>query len=653
MAVALIATAVFSLVACNKTEPTPYTIVYVGDSIAEALIGPSPLSERDNYGYYALIGRTNGFRYYNHSVSGHKTSTGIVSDEGLLEVLKRDDENAALMKTHLKQADMIHISVLGNNALQYNLGLMMLEVADPNFEEKYEAGKTATSADGKTLINALEEGSIEEPLVRDSVEKFDEFGDPVPVEFAFPPTYSDICKIVDRLKELNPDATIVFQKVYNPLFEGCKHLSQEVKDKLAEIEDDGRFGAAGTPITTIEQHRKVADYLLGKLNGILDTYLESHEGAFLTLDARKAFQEVAERDKKPDGSVNLGGDSLGRKLIYQDWTHPSNFGHAVIASMTQDLLDKLHVSSPDAVKNYKAIKVEQINRMYKGVSGFNVEEAINAVNSANSYMDVTLAYFKAIEGFTPKISASSVSTGNKSTSFSKNMRFEIDEDTTGLMQYGGPFIISMLKSALLDVDNTYAEFTTDGKMHFQLQLRGDLFGAGLDSVFDLLDFFGIEMDKASVSALLKNFDIEGGVDSMVEPMFPGFKAELEKGNLKGALEIIERSLGFNIVGLDYEDEGVKTVLSYVAQNMKLPTNLLDLIPADTQLTLTFDSQYVVKDVVGEDGKTYKGVFISSIASNPDTQPFAVFDVTEKDGKTKLFLKVEFMNLRIGFTEPLE
>ena len=348
------------------------------------------------------MGRVNDFSYYNNSVSGHKTSTGIVSGEGLLEVLERKDENAALMKSHLQEADMIHISVLGNNILQYNLGLMMLEVADPYFEEKYEEGKTATHKNYKTLINALEDGSLDDPLYRDSVEKFDEQGRPIPVEFKFPPTYRNICDIVARLKELNPHATIVFQKVYNPFFEGSKHLSPEVFAKLAEITDThGRFGEAGQKITTIAQVRKLADYLLGKLNGMLDRYLAENPDSIKILDAAAAFDRVAALDKKADGSVNLDEGCFGRKLIFEDWTHPSNMGHAVIAGMTQDLLTEMKVASPNAVANYKSIKKEQIDRLYKPVADFDAEAAIEAIDNANTFLDVTLAYFKAIDGVTP------------------------------------------------------------------------------------------------------------------------------------------------------------------------------------------------------------------------------------------------------------
>ena len=65
--IALVAVFALSFVACDDKKdesPAAKTIVFLGDSIAEALIGPSPVSERDNYGYYALVGRVNGLNYF-------------------------------------------------------------------------------------------------------------------------------------------------------------------------------------------------------------------------------------------------------------------------------------------------------------------------------------------------------------------------------------------------------------------------------------------------------------------------------------------------------------------------------------------------------------------------------------------------------------
>lgn len=381
-------------VACDKTEPKrevveKTSIVYLGDSIAEALIGPSPVSERDNYGYYALVGKCNNFAYYNHSVSGHKTSTGMTGGDGLLEVLLRDTEDANLLLTHLKEADIIHISVLGNNVLQYDLGLLMLEVADPEFPQKYE--------EGTTLLNALHDGGV---MTRDAIKKSAIAAGETTVEFNFPETYNNICDIVARLRELNADAKIVFQKVYNPVYEGTTLLYSEAKAKLAEITDDGRFGAEGEKITTFAQMRLVAQAILDKLNGMLDEYLEEHPDAFYILDVNKEFDDVTKLDAK-DGKPNLSNDSLGAQLLFTDWTHPSNFGHAMVFNATQKLFETLGIAGPNVLDEYKKIRLEQLQRMFAPIEGFDVQGAKDAVNGADDIYGVSRAYFDAIDGYTP------------------------------------------------------------------------------------------------------------------------------------------------------------------------------------------------------------------------------------------------------------
>ena len=388
-------------VACDKagdnSSAPKKTIVYLGDSIAEALIGPSPLSERDNYGYYALVARANNLKYYNHSVSGHKTSGDMMGnvEGGLLYLLQREDETATLMKTHIKEADYIHISIGGNNLLQYDLGLLMLEVADEEFTEKFEAGTT--------LINLLHDGGS---ATRESLD-VDEHGDHRVVNFVFPDTYQDICDIIDLLREMNPTAKIFFQKVYNPVVGGSKFLYSELLAALAEITDDGRFGAEGTKITTIEQIRAVAQELLNHLNGMFDEYLEEHPGSIYILDANKAFDDYVKTDVR-DGKVYLGDLAhpelrcKGADLFFSDWTHPSNVGHAVLAATTQAKFEELGIAGANAVENYKQIKIEQINRMFDGIEGFDTRTAVANVNAATTFQGVTDAYFTAIKGYLPK-----------------------------------------------------------------------------------------------------------------------------------------------------------------------------------------------------------------------------------------------------------
>lgn len=419
--VVLVALCAFTFAACDDNGEK-LNIVFLGDSIAEALIGASPVSERDNYGYYAIVGRTNDFNYYNHSMSGHLTSGNMAdkSGEGLLEVISRKDEKATLIRTHIVEADVIHISVLGNNVLQYSLASLMLEMADKlanitpgspkswyqacfdrETDEELKEELKERYADDKSLFDYLHDGGTLEN-VRPSVWSEDgetfHFGDrndgnnieTADPKFNFPPTYQNIVDIVAKLRELNPKAKIIFQKVYNPVYEGTTLLNEWEYAALAEKGYD-----------TTAKIRELAGHLLGFLNGMLDEYNQNHpDSTVLTLDICKAFDKVTNTDVK-NGEVDLSANGLGRSLIYQDFTHPSNFGHAIIAQETQKMLEELGIANKNALANYKAIKCDQLDRIYSGVEGFDLQAAKDAVNNADTYYATTRAYFDKTDGYVP------------------------------------------------------------------------------------------------------------------------------------------------------------------------------------------------------------------------------------------------------------
>ncbi len=242
------------------------------------------------------------------------------------------------------------------------------------------------------------------------------------------------------------------------------------------------------------------------------------------------------------------------------------------------------------------------------------------------------------------------------TSFSKDTRFKVDLSHSSVMGFQlGETPFPAIFDIAIDADNTYAEFKTDGTMHFQVRTAAGLFGETLDTLLGAVGTLLPNFTKDAIGEMIANFDIEGGVDSMVEPMFPGFRSKLESGDLDGALKLIQTSLGFYIDGLDYTDDGVKQILDHVAQNMALPENLLELIPADTVLTLHFDNKYYVKKVKGKDGKKHTAVYISEIGGRSDvTQPWCVFDMTTegkgRKAKKKLYFKAEFMNAEVSFVQ---
>ena len=632
-------------VACNRKETTivepDKTIVFLGDSIAEALIGPSPLSERDNYGYYALLGRTNNFKYYNHSVSGHKTSGSMMPNSGgFLDLLQREGENAALMKTHIKKADIIHISILGNNLLQYDLGLLMLEVADPEFERKYEAGKTAESDEDKTLINLLHDGG---ETTRESLDT-DANGNHRTVKFDFPNTYQDICGIVDELRALNKDAKIFFQKVYNPVFGGSKFLYPELISALAKIDDDGRFGAEGTKIATIEQVRAVAQELLKYLNGMLDEYLLANPDSIVIIDANKAFDDYAKRDVR-DGKAFFGtleseeADCMGANLMFTDWKHPSNLGHAVLAAATQAKFEELALASQNALGIYKQIKVEQINRMYKGLSGFDSNRAISNINSASTYQGVTDAYFEAINGFVPRYSSSTQSVISESDRYFEN---DILFTISGSGKVAGiPF---SLASILLDDEESYFTFRSDGKIHGQIMTQ---------EISVLLAFAEriTGIDIASYAPQISSLDLdEVMIKPYVEAMFPGFTLS----NIKDSFDLIKNSIGLSLIGVDFEHPLIKAIEEVQEDGThRIPENFLDELPEDFAFGIAFDGYYHIEMLTDADGNTYQALYIGGdVAHNPNTQPFMILTLSEKKGKKQINLDVEFLVVNLLLVEQI-
>lgn len=235
-----VATAV--AVAALNTDPTykeqnnsDVKIVFLGDSIAEGVIGPSPVIERQSMAYPSLIGRTNGFTYVNRAVSGHKTGD-------MLEYISRErDDNAYTHISHIMTADVISVSILGNDLLQESFNNYL---------------RRALDGDYTVLDEILAE------------------------------SYQNIDGIVTRLKQLNDKAPIIIQTVYNPLFDGSTLMNDTSKNYArAKGYTDNDFYA-------------IAGLLVNRLNDTLYTYLVKHPGAFIVLDVNGKFDALYRREKK-------------------------------------------------------------------------------------------------------------------------------------------------------------------------------------------------------------------------------------------------------------------------------------------------------------------------------------------------------------------
>lgn len=237
--------------------------------------------------------------------------------------------------------------------------------------------------------------------------------------------------------------------------------------------------------------------------------------------------------------------------------------------------------------------------------------------------------------------------------FDEAVRFDVIEARTNVMDMDiGPLLIPVLFNMAFDRSNTYIEFKPDGKMHFQLQTHPELLSKTLDDLLAMLkNLFKLDIN---VGEMLSGVELTGMLNDYVEPMFPGFTAKIEDGDLEGALNLISRSLGLNIVGLDYSNAEVKKLIKEIGTTKRVPADLLDRIPSDTVLTLTWDSSYYIWDVTGHDGKTYKAIAIGELGKTNDTEPWCTFDLsTNADGVQELFFRAEFMMSQLAFKQHIE
>jgi len=220
-----------SLDLIGEKEPEVVFSVW-GDSIAEAVLGASPIGERDGFGYYGLVGRIANFEFHNRSVSGHKTGQ-------FYNYISAPDDGARMNNTLLKTSDIIAVSILGNDLLQNDVSQMTIDYAN------------GITADLDANIATARE---------------------------------DFYTAFDYIRSINPTAKIIVQTVYNPMFVGSHILTQNALDVLhAQGLSDAEIRATGTA-------------MLAELNGVVYDYLEDNPGSITILEVNKAFDEIYESD---------------------------------------------------------------------------------------------------------------------------------------------------------------------------------------------------------------------------------------------------------------------------------------------------------------------------------------------------------------------
>ena len=592
LVIALLACCVAALAACNKNEGERKTeIVYLGDSIAEGILGASPLGLRHEYAYANVIGRRNDYTYYNHSVSGHLTKDlrAILENEDL------DYDRARGLLLHVSEADIIHISILGNDVLQDRM--------DGAFE-----------TEPITMHNIILEAAEDEYTSIDRVLNGDTVGGVTTAG-----SVENIKAIVDALRRLNPDALIIFQSVYNPIMDvDTPLIKQGTRDALE---------AAGFEITLDSLHR-LGDLLIERLNSALDAVLamDGYADAFVIADGHAAFNSVYAADP-----------SRAKDLIYPDGIHPSNEGHAVLADLTQGILEERGLADKDsALQAYKTMRKDLLTDYFAGTS-VDTAAASAAIDGAADCAAVTEAFFDATRGVTPDYSEINGDFASRDTrAVDSDISFKIDWANTsiGVLPEG---IDSLLPMAISSTTSGVT-LRANGTISVELKLGSMVSG--------FLSNYG------GLAGLIGGLDLTF-LDTYLTPIMPGFDFD----DILASLELAEAALGVKFVAdvpeaeLNAFLEGLAALLKSAVYPETGSASVTDLaIPAG--LGLVIESTYTLKEVTYPDGTTYTAVCLTP--SDPDTQSYLTFSLYEDEyGRQTLNAMVDFVKLNLTLTERVE
>ncbi len=565
LVIVMLACCVAVLAACNDDKAVEKTeIVYLGDSIAEGILGASPLGLRHEYAYANVLGRRNDLTYYNHSVSGHLTKDlrAILENEDL------DYDMARGLLLHVSEADIIHVSILGNDLLQsMNMNAVVLEAA----QDKYD------------IINGIAATASE-----------------------------NIAVIVDRLKELNPDALIIFQNVYNPLSE-----------KSTLVDEPTRATLSAEYVIEEGDLRELGSGILDRLNGVLDNYLKDHPDAFVIADARSEFDRIFEEDYE-----------RGKGLIYPDYIHPSNEGHAVLADLTQGILEERGlVDGKKAIAEYKTMRKNVLTN-YFAESGADIAAATAAIDAAADCAAVTKAFFAATKGFTPAYNEIDSSYAQQSVrTVDRDMDFEVRWGDSSIWE-GADIDVISLASGYADKDKTGVILRTDGTMQIKLVVDASKLNG-------LLNNIGGGSALAGLLAGL-GLDMSSFVTSYLEPIMPGFSFDEDK--ILGSLQNAYDSLGVRFVSDGDTDAFVKDIARLLSEGVAD-----DDFAIPDGFGIVVESKYTLREVTYPDGTTYTGVYL--IPSDPDTQPYLVLSLYKDEGGWQwLNCMVDFIKLDLNLCE---
>ena len=492
-----------------KSKPL---VLFLGDSIAEGVAGPTPLTERESYAYYGIIGNINDYEYYDRGVSGATTGT-------FSRYIMREDDGIDMVETLIATADVIHISIIGNDLLNTDHSTMMLNAAD---------------GDLTYVLNTKARAK------------------------------ANITTALGRIRELNPDATVIMQTLYNPANENSPLFPRRA-----------RAGLAARGYTSANYHDLLGN-LIRMMNEVFYELLEemtvtAEDGTktapFELIDVYGEIEKVYNEDKPRYDT-----------LFCEDGIHPFNEGHAIIAELLQKKLEELGLSGENTLAKYKDIRLTQLDRLYAEKT--DVAPIRAEIAAATDMRAVTEAYFDGTKGI---VADAKLTLNYEGEHFAETTEYRFTEVT----------VMDMDILAAIDQTKSSIVFRADGSVEARMTVNE-------------LTMYVIKLAISREKPNLTDDYQLRMIDPYIHNLFP--QADLR--DLMSIIKGFEDGYGITFEGIDYESESAETILSTYRETGKILLQDYDFL--GKELTIVYRGQYRLDTMTSrKTGETYTAVYLNA------------------------------------------
>jgi len=272
-----------------KANTNQKTLVILGDSIAYGTAGinnPAIPLLAGGRSYASIIEDTTGWEVINRARNSGRTR-GVI-DRDMIELLTLETNLAQATQEDVRKADIINVSIGGNDLQGINNTNQGGFSFGPNYLRE-------TIAEALAYLN---EDITETPVIDYLIEYL----------------MSNVNEIITAIRELNPEALIVWFSNYVPPYHAATGiLAMGVNDM---------FGTSN-----VQDAYDAAVFVIDRMNQGYQNFTEENPGSFIISDANTAF----------NGNPRYyNGGNLS--AINADIIHPNALGHALLAVILMDTI---------------------------------------------------------------------------------------------------------------------------------------------------------------------------------------------------------------------------------------------------------------------------------------------------------------------------